>query len=162
VPTILLKTQIQAPPELVFDLSRDIDFHQSSLAHTQEIAIAGCTSGLIGLGESVTWEGRHFGFKQRLEVKITAMDRPHSFVDEMVKGAFKGFRHVHRFQAHEGGTLMTDEFIFTSPLGILGKLANALVLTRYMTRLLTIRNQHLKTAAEGNQNSQNLQNSQNV
>ncbi len=148
MPTIHLQTQIQAPIDMVFDLSRDIDFHQSSLAHTQERAIAGCTSGLIGLGETVTWEGRHFGIRQRLQVQITGMDAPHSFVDEMLRGAFKGFRHVHRFQEQDGGTLMTDEFTFTSPLGILGRLVNALILTRYMTRLLQVRNAHLQKTCE--------------
>ena len=39
----------------------DIDFHQESASQTQEKAIKGVTSGQIGLGEMVTWRGKHFG-----------------------------------------------------------------------------------------------------
>jgi len=44
---------------------------------TGERAIAGVTSGLIGLGEEVTWEGHHFGLKLQHTSRITAYDRPH-------------------------------------------------------------------------------------
>ncbi len=148
MPTIHLETFIAAPIAQVFDLSRDIDFHQSSFAHTQERAIAGRTTGLISLGETVTWEGRHFGIKQRLQVKITEMQFPTTFVDEMVSGAFKSFQHRHSYEAVAGGTRMTDEFTFVAPFGILGRLFNKLILTKYMTQLLITRNHHLKTAAE--------------
>jgi len=62
---------INAPIERCFDLARDIDFHQRSLTDTGERAIGGVTSGLIALGETVTWEATHFGVRQRLTVRIT-------------------------------------------------------------------------------------------
>lgn len=148
MPIIHLSTQIYAPKQLVFDLSRDIDLHQESTKHTGERAIAGKTSGLIGLGESVTWRAKHFGIWQNLTSKITEMDHPHYFVDEMQQGAFKSFRHEHVFEEVNRDTLMTDRFDFESPLGWLGKLANELFLTKYMTKLLIIRNEIIKKVAE--------------
>jgi ligand-binding SRPBCC domain-containing protein len=148
MPTIHLQTQIQAPPQVVFDLSRSIDLHVTSMAHTQERAIAGRTRGLIALGESVTWEGRYLGVRQRLVVHITAMDPPHSFVDEMVKGAFKSFQHTHTFTANDGGTLMIDAFDYTSPFGIIGRLTNWLVLDRYLRKMLAMRNATIQQVAE--------------
>ena len=59
---------------MVFDLSRSIDFHMESASKTQERAIEGKTCGLIELGETVTWEAVHFGVKQQLTTKITAME----------------------------------------------------------------------------------------
>jgi hypothetical protein len=47
-----------------------------------------------------------------------------------------------------GGTLMTDDWEHTSPLGPLGWLADRLVLGRHMRRLLETRNAALKAAAE--------------
>ncbi|NJM41916.1 MAG: hypothetical protein HC853_14760 [Anaerolineae bacterium] len=38
-------------------------------------AIAGVTSGLIGLGQEVTWRARHFGIWQSLTVRITEFQR---------------------------------------------------------------------------------------
>jgi ligand-binding SRPBCC domain-containing protein len=149
MPIIHLQTLIHAPKERVFDLARSIDMHVDSMAHTGERAIAGCTQGLICLGESVTWEGRYLGVKQRLVVRITAMDPPDSFVDEMEKGAFKRFRHLHTFVERSDGTLMIDAFDYTSPFGVVGRVFNWLVLDRYLRRMLGIRNLVLKRAAEG-------------
>jgi hypothetical protein len=43
---------------------------------------------------------------------------------------------------------MIDVFMFRAPLGILGRVAEALVLTRYMKNLLLARNRYLKQVAE--------------
>ncbi len=148
MPLIQLETKIEAPLERVFDLARSIDAHMASTGGTQEKAVAGRTSGLIELGETVTWEARHFGVRQQLTVRITAFDRPHFFADEMISGAFATMRHAHRFLPDNSGTLMRDEFHFSAPLGYLGWIAERLFLTRYMTRFLRVRGQVLKELAE--------------
>lgn len=152
MPVIKLITPVQAPATRCFDLSLSIDLHIISTSHTGERAIAGTTTGLIGLGETVTWRARHFGVWQKLTTKITAYDRPRFFVDEMVKGAFKRFRHEHYFLENgEGITTITDVFDYQSPLGRLGRIADGLFLKRYMTNLLEERNQVIKQYAETEQ-----------
>ena len=148
MPLIEIKTIIHSDIQTCFDLSRNIDFHKDSMAHSNEKAIAEKTSGLIGLNEWVTWEAFHFGLKQKLTSKITAFDSPHYFVDEMVSGAFKSFKHEHIFVFEGGKTIMTDKFWFKSPFGVLGRLANNLFLKNYMMTLLKTRNQYLKDKAE--------------
>lgn len=148
MPTIELHTRINAPIEKVFNLSRSIDLHMESTKQTGEQAIAGRTSGLIELGETVTWRAKHFGIRQNLTSKITEFNSPTLFVDEMVSGAFKSFRHEHHFSQVDGQTLMKDIFVFESPLGVLGKLFNWLTLKKYMTNLLETRNKVIKEAAE--------------
>ena len=150
MPKIELITLINAPIETCFDLARSIDMHMESTKHTGEQAIAGRTSGLIEFGETVTWRARHFGIRQTLTSKITDFDKPNSFADELVKGAFKSFRHEQRFHAQNGQTVMKDIFVFESPLGILGSLVNWLLLKKYMTRLLIKRNEVIKAVAESN------------
>ena len=145
---IRLETLIKANKFIVFDLSRSIDLQSEFVTGSSEKAVAGRTSGLIGLGETVTYRGRHLGVKQYLTSKVTDLGRPHFFADEMQKGAFKSFRHEHHFIATEEGTLMKDFFDFQSPLGILGKLANILFLKAYMTRFLKNRNKVIKEFAE--------------
>ena len=145
---IEIETKIQADIKTCFDLARNIDFHQDSLKHSNEKAIAGKMSGLIELGEWVSWEAKHLGFVQHLTSKITEFDAPNYFVDEMVFGAFKSFRHEHIFCESENKTIMIDKFHFESPYGIVGKLANVLFLKRYMKNLLKTRNKFLKQAAE--------------
>ncbi|MGH7749819.1 MAG: SRPBCC family protein [Candidatus Dormibacteria bacterium] len=149
MPTIEIETLIRAPVELCFDLSVDVDVHQQSVAGTSERAVAGITSGRMGLGDEVTWEARHLGRTRRLSSRITEYERPSRFVDEMVSGPFKSFRHVHTFVATGGGTRMIDGFAYRSPLGVMGRLADVVFLERYMRRLLEMRNQHIKAVAEG-------------
>jgi ligand-binding SRPBCC domain-containing protein len=148
MPRLKIQTLIQADRKIVFDLARSIDLHQISTEQTNEEAIAGKTKGLIGLGESVTWRAKHFGVYQKLTSKVTEMDSPNYFVDEMQKGAFKEFRHEHYFEESNGETLMTDIFEYISPLRILGKLADSLFLKKYMTDLLIKRNDIIKEFAE--------------
>ena len=150
MPKIELFTEIHAPIEKVFDLSRSIDLHIESTKQTGEHAIAGRTSGLIELGETVTWRARHFGIWQSLTSKITDYNYPTFFADEMMNGAFKSFRHEHHFLVVDNGTLMRDVFAFESPFGILGRLFNWLILTKYMTKLLLERNRVIKLVAESN------------
>lgn len=148
MPVIELKTTINSSKDIAFDLSRSIDLHKISTSQTNEEAIAGVTSGLIGLNESVTWKARHFGITQTLTSKITAFERPDFFVDEMVEGVFKRFKHKHHFETIDQKTLMTDIFDYDAPLGILGKLADRLFLKQYMTHLLRTRNEVIKQYAE--------------
>jgi ligand-binding SRPBCC domain-containing protein len=148
MPTIRLEMMIAASPERCFDLSLSVDLHRQSVAHTHERPIAGVTSGVMRLGDTVMWEAVHFGVKQHLTTKITAYERPDYFVDEMIRGIFQEMKHHHAFVSQPAGTLMIDTFTFRAPLGILGRVAEALVLTRYMRRLLLTRNRYLKQVAE--------------
>ena len=148
MPEIKLNTKIHAPIETVFDLARNIDLHVISAGSSDESAIEGKTSGLINLGESVTWRARHFGVWRTLTSKITEFDSPHYFVDEMVKGAFKSFRHEHHFSTIEQGTQMTDIFEYTPPYGILGTAFDYLFLMDYILKFLYKRNQVIKSYAE--------------
>lgn len=145
---IVLETLINAPVERCFNLSRSIDLHKLSTAKTKEEAIAGRTSGLINEGEYVIWSAIHLGRRQQLTVKITKVNAPYYFRDEMLKGAFKSMWHEHIFEEHNGQTLMKDVFVFESPLGLIGKAFNAVYLTNYMKGFLLERNQMIKQFAE--------------
>ena len=148
MPRLELVMDIAAPIGRVFDLARSIDVHQESQTRHGEKAVAGRTSGLIEAGETVTWEAVHFGVRQRLSSRIDEMTKPVHFRDSMVSGAFAGFVHDHHFEEIEGGTRMRDVFEYTAPLGLLGRLADALFLQRYMRRLLEGRNEVIRRLAE--------------
>jgi len=148
MPTIYLETPIDAPIDTCFDLARDIDAHQLSTSKTKEKAVAGKVSGLCEKGDTITWQATHFGIKQYLTVQITKMDKPNCFEDEMQKGAFAFMKHTHRFRQEAAKTIMIDEFTFSAPFGFLGKIAEKLFLTSYMTNFLKARNAILKSLAE--------------
>lgn len=128
-------------PESLFDVSLDIDAHVGSMARSRERAVAGVTSGRIGLGETVTWRARHFGIWFTLTTRITALDQGRRFVDEQVSGPFRSFRHEHVFTREGDTTLMRDVVTVASP--VFGRLAERAVLVPYLRRLIRERNRHL-------------------
>jgi len=148
MPTIRLLTHIAAPPARCFDLARDTAIHTQSMSHTGERVAVAPAHNPMELGDTVTWDARHLGLRQRLTARLTHLDPPRCFVDEQVRGAFASFTHTHEFVPTPTGTLMIDTFAFTSPLGPLGRLADALFLRRYMHRLLHDRALALKHLAE--------------
>lgn len=146
--TINLTTKIKAPKQIVFDASRNIDIHQQSASKTSEVAIAGITSGLINLNETVTWRGKHFGVYLTHKSRITAMTFYDYFVDEMEKGKFKSFRHEHFFEEQNGVTIMKDKMQYEAPFGFFGKVFDSLFLKKHLIRFLLERNKILKEVAE--------------
>jgi ligand-binding SRPBCC domain-containing protein len=116
------------------------------------------------MGEEVTWEGRHFFVRQRFTSRITGFERPGWFRDEMVRGAFRSFEHEHFFEEVLGvreaspsrcdgvtgaGTRMVDVLEFSAPLGVVGWVAERVVLGWYLRRFLEERARVLKELAEG-------------
>jgi ligand-binding SRPBCC domain-containing protein len=148
MPIINLTTVIKSKLKICFNLSRSIDLHKISTTHTNEVAIDGCTKGLIGLNEFVTWQATHFGIRQKLSSKITILKSPFHFRDEQIKGIFKFMVHDHYFEEKDGIVIMSDIFEFQSPLGFLGILFEKLVLIKYLKELLIRRNRVIKEYAE--------------
>ncbi|RYY17515.1 MAG: cell division protein [Chitinophagaceae bacterium] len=150
MPNIHLTTFIAAPLERVFDLSRSIDLHKKSMAQSGEQAVAGTTMGLIGKGETVTWKAKHLMKTRIMKIRISEMNRPVSFVDEMIEGDFKSFRHQHHFKQIDNGIFMIDIVDFESPYGKIGSFLNSIYLTKYLRTLLENRNEFIRNFAESN------------
>lgn len=154
------RTQLGMSPEQAFDLSRSVDAHLGSMAKSGERAVAGVISGLMALGDTVTWRAWHFGLPIRMTSRITRFSFPESFTDEQLRGPFRAFRHVHEFVPAPvpgpgssgpgalgpdgGGTLMIDHVEFTAPFGVLGRLVEKAFLGRYMQHLIEERNRYLQ------------------
>ncbi len=146
---IIIETKIHAPIELCFDLARDVSAHTESAAFSSERVVApGRTSGLLELGDLVAFEGRHFGVKQRFIARITLLNRPKRFDDEMVRGSFKWLRHVHEFEFNNGITTMRDTLEWEPPFGMIGRLVDQLCLRRHMHWFVSTKQNALKRIAE--------------
>jgi ligand-binding SRPBCC domain-containing protein len=148
-------TVIRAPVERCFDLARSVEVYLAGNVHSGESAVAvaggraGVTSGLISMGQRVTWRARHFGIWHNLTREITAMDRTAYFQDTMTHGIFRFMQHDHFFRSlSPDETEMKDVFRFAAPLPVLGRSAERAFLRRYMHALLRERNAVLKEIAE--------------
>ena len=146
--TIHLRTEINAPIQTVFDLNRNIDIHKLSTSRSNETAIAGTTSGLINQGETVTWRGKHFGIYLTHKSLIPEMEFPNYFIDEMIEGRFKKFKHRHDFIEEGNKTIMIDTIEYLTPFGIFGKLFDKAVLKNHLFNFIKERNDFIKKIAE--------------
>jgi len=146
--TIHLTTFIAAPIERVFDLSRSISLHKISSAHTNKEAIGGITSGLINKNETVTWRAKHLFKIRYFTTRISEMQSPNFFIDEMQKSDFKSLKHEHHFKKIDNGTIMIDILNFESPYGIIGKWFNKIYLKNLLQKFIVQRNIVIKDYAE--------------
>jgi ligand-binding SRPBCC domain-containing protein len=149
MPFIHLTTFIAAPQERVFDLSRSVALHKSSMKDHDEKIVDGTMSGLMNLNDTVTWTAKHLFKQRRLKIRITKLQRPEYFIDEQEAGDFKLMKHEHYFKPIENGTIMIDQFHFETR-GFMGNFVNRFYLEKYMTQLLKLRNKMIKEVAEGN------------
>jgi ligand-binding SRPBCC domain-containing protein len=145
---IELSTRIVAPVERCFDLARSVDAHLASTHQTGEQAISGVMSGLIGMGEEVTWRARFFGIPVTHTSRISVFQYPHYFQDTMIRGAFRGFCHNHYFETNGEATIMRDSIVFSAPYGWLGRAVELLILRRHLLNLIERRNAFLRETAE--------------
>ena len=147
-------TIMRAPIERCFDLARSVEVHLAGNVHSgeQAVASAGISSGLVGMAQRVTWRAKHFGVWHNLTSEITGMDRPAWFQDTMIHGIFRLMKHDHFFRAlSRDETEMKDVFCFAAPLPMLGRVAEGVLLRRYMEALLRERNAVIREIAESSE-----------
>jgi ligand-binding SRPBCC domain-containing protein len=144
VSRIELQTLVAAPRERCFDLSLSVELHLQSAAESSERVVAGPTSGLLRLGDEITWEAHHLGRTRRLTMTISAYDRPRMFRDELVRGPFRRLTHDHYFEENDGVTTMTDVFVFAS----IFPPVDPLIVKPHLRRFLLERNRLIRELAE--------------
>jgi len=147
-------TSLHAPIQRCFNLARSVEVHVLGNIHFQEsaTAVGGRTTGLIKLGERVTWRAKHFWRSHELTSEIVRLQSPTYFRDVMVRGIFRSMAHDHYFRQRAGGrTEMRDVFTFAAPLPPRGRIAETMFLGRYMRQLLRERNEVIRQVAESDE-----------
>lgn len=76
--------------------------------------------------------------------EITHVNEPNYFVDEQRFGPFKMWHHEHIFtQTEDGKVLMQDIVSYVVPFGILGRIMNALIISKKINDIFNYRTQVL-------------------
>jgi ligand-binding SRPBCC domain-containing protein len=84
------------------------------------------------------------GIKLNWVTEITQVKEKDYFVDEQRIGPYKMWHHQHKIEAIEGGVLMTDIVSYQPPFGILGALANTLIIRRKLENIFDFRTNTLE------------------
>jgi ligand-binding SRPBCC domain-containing protein len=74
-------------------------------------------------GTLISYSLRVHGIPLRWTSEIMVWEPPRRFVDVQLRGPYKLWRHEHRFEARDGGTLISDTISLGLPLGVLGQIA---------------------------------------
>jgi ligand-binding SRPBCC domain-containing protein len=75
--------------------------------------------------------------------QIRTWKPPYRFTDVQLAGPFKLWHHTHRFVAHEGGTLITDVVRYRVPFGVIGRIANVLLVRADVQRIFRFRQERI-------------------
>ena len=80
-----------------------------------------------------------FGLPVTWVTRIEEVVPAQQFADIQLQGPFKRWKHLHRFEAVDGATLMYDRVEYELPLGALGELAHRLVVRAKIEDIFTYR-----------------------
>jgi ligand-binding SRPBCC domain-containing protein len=115
---------VKSPIEKVWHFYTDVKHLEIITPKEIELKIISTTNQNIVQGQEIWVSGKIFEKirKMKWHSKITFL-RAHEYIDEMLSGPFKKWRHLHRFRDIDGKqTEIIDEVEFELPYSIIGKL----------------------------------------
>jgi len=83
------------------------------------------------------------GLKLDWLTEITQVVSHRFFIDEQRVGPYTLWHHQHRIEPVDGGVLMTDQVTYKPPFGLLGALANRLLIANKLQEIFGYRRQKL-------------------
>jgi len=99
------------------------------------------TPGPIALaaGARIQYRLGLHGVPVRWTTEIRRWEPPVRFVDVQLSGPYQLWHHTHRFEAHNGGTRMTDLVRYRLPFGLIGRAVHALAVGRDIEQIFDYR-----------------------
>jgi ligand-binding SRPBCC domain-containing protein len=91
-------------------------------------------------GRRIEYQLKLHGIPLRWTSEITLWHPPHAFVDEQLRGPYRTWRHEHRFEARDDGTLVHDNIRYAVPGGAA---INRLFVEPDVRRIFTYRQQQM-------------------
>jgi hypothetical protein len=147
---IHLTTCIHAPADRVFDLSLSTSVHKAILRFYRNGRLEGATEGVIGLQDKMNFSLRFMGRQRVLISRIESMDRPREITSSLVKGrgSFVSLSHRQYFRPIQNGMLLIDMLEYELVYGSAGRLADKLLVKKFLKKYLESKNRLIKLYAE--------------
>ncbi len=90
-----------------------------------------------------------FGIKMNWLTEITHIEEKNYFIDEQRFGPFALWHHQHHFKEVTGGILMEDILSYAIPYGVIGKIANKIMVRNKVLEIFTIREMKIREIFPG-------------
>ncbi len=121
--TVHFEQQVPRPRDEVFNFFSRAENLEVITPAWLNFKIVSVDPAPVRRGTQIDYKLRLHGIRLRWTSEIVEWEPPHGFVGLQLRGPYKLWRHEHRFQSREGGTLITDTVILSLPFGPLGALA---------------------------------------
>ena len=84
-----------------------------------------------------------FGIRVTWETEIRMVRKPFEFIDVQAKGPYKLWEHHHTFAEKDGGVLVTDHVRYALPFGMLGNIAQKVLVKNRLKKIFDFRKKTL-------------------
>ena len=100
-------------------------------------------------GSEILLDITQFGFlKNKWLIRLTEFKENSQITDTQISGPFKSWVHEHIFEEAAGKTKMTDKIRYELPFGILGKLADKILVNKMIGKQFEFRHKVTKSLLE--------------
>ena len=93
----------------------------------------------MGEGARIDYRLGVHGIPMRWTTEIRRWRPPYCFIDVQLRGPYALWHHTHRFESWQGGTRIRDTVRYRLPFGPLGRMMNALLVTRDVRQIFDYR-----------------------
>lgn len=100
-------------------------------------------------GALIDYVIRLYGKHLRWTTLITHFDPPHAFADVQLRGPYSFWHHTHTFIETDDGTVVTDEVRYAMPFGLIGRIAEHLVVKRQLKKIFDFRERQTEAIFHG-------------
>lgn len=111
---------VDAPIEKVWAFYTDIGHLEVITPPEMGLKVVRCTTGRQLAEDTEVWLEGNLVVKSRWHSRITHL-QPYAYVDKMLEGRFRVWKHTHSFEKTISGTTVIDEIDFELRYGPLGK-----------------------------------------
>ncbi len=90
-------------------------------------------------GTLIDYRLKLYGVPMYWKTEITSWQPPYQFSDSQLKGPYSKWVHTHRFEAKDGGTLMSDRVEYRVPGWIFGSIAHKFFIRNNVEQIFAYR-----------------------
>ena len=94
-----------------------------------------------------------FGIRVHWQTEIFNVEKPGMFADRQLKGPYKIWEHTHTFLKKDNGVLMKDHVKYQLPFGIIGRIAQSILVKKKIENIFIYRRKVLEKIFENGNNT---------
>lgn len=138
---------INAPADIVFNFHTDPNNLLKITPSFINVKLESYTSA--GLGQEVIVSIKSAGLPARKShIRFFEYDFPSRLSDMQIEGPFKSMKQIREFVKSGEHTILTDTFIYELPLGIIGSIADMLIIRHITKKMFKLRQKRTKELLE--------------